>query len=268
MARTGGGNSKRWPALARGLDRLNRLVQLAEGLPSLRAYLLLLTGLLMLVNLYLILFVAPMDVISGQQDVQRIIYFHVPLAMISFVAFFVVFLASGIYVFKRQSKWDSLANASAEVGVVFISLALITGIIWGKSAWGAWWLWTPRLTTTLILWLIYVAYLMIRAYAPSRSKAAIFGAAMGIMGFADVLVVYFSVQWWPGIHPTPVVGPLAESDSLNTTMRSVLLFSFLTFLFLLTYLVLERMALRDTEDRIRGIRFALRRARVDLLSRE
>ena len=154
--------------------------------------------------------------------------------------------------------------------MVFISLALITGIIWAKPTWNAWWLWTPRLTTTLILWLIYVAYLMVRAYAPSQAKAAVYGAVMGIIGFADVIVVYFSVQWWPGIHPTPVVGPLADSGSLNRTMESVLLFSFLTFLVFMVYLIAERMALRDTEDRIKGMRFSLRRARAaaDILPME
>ena len=232
-----------------------------DGRTNLRSYLLVLTGVLMLVNLYMIFMVVPTDAILGH--VQRIFYFHVPMAIVSFVAFLVVFLASIAYVFRRETKWDNLAHASAEVGVVFISLALITGMIWAKPVWNAWWLWTPRLTTTLILWLIYVAYLMIRSYAPTPSKAAVYGAVMGIIGFADVVVVYFSVQWWPGIHPTPVVGPLAATGSLDGTMRSVLLFSFVTFLALLTYLIMERMALQDTEDRIRGIRISLRRARQD-----
>ena len=233
-----------------------------EGRINLRGCLLVLSGILMLVNLYMIFMVAPTDAVLGH--VQRIFYFHVPMAIVSFAAFLVVFIASIVYVFRRETKWDHLAHAAAEVGVVFITLALITGMIWAKPVWNAWWLWTPRLTTTLILWLIYVAYLMIRSYAPSPSKGAIYGAAMGIIGFADVVVVYFSVQWWPGIHPTPVVGPLAESGSLDGTMRSVLLFSMLTFLALLTYLIMERMALHDTEDRLRGLRFSLRRAHRDV----
>jgi len=235
-----------------------------DGRMNLRGCLLVLTGILMLINLYMIFMVAPTDAVLGH--VQRIFYFHVPLAIVSFAAFLVVFIASIAYLFKRDAKWDKIAHSSAEVGVIFITLALITGMIWAKPVWNAWWLWTPRLTTTLILWLIYVAYLMIRSYAPSQSKAAIYGAAMGIIGFADVLVVYFSVQWWPGIHPTPVVGPLAASGSLDSTMRSVLLFSFLTFLALLTYLIMERIALHDTEERVRKIRFSLRRARQDVIS--
>ena len=233
---------------------------LAAARRNLRSYLVILTGILMLINLYLIFMVAPTDAILGH--VQRVFYFHFPMAMMSFLAFLVVFLASVTYVFKRDSKWDNLAYACAEVGVVFISLTLITGVIWAKPVWNAWWLWTPRLTTTLILWLLYVAYMMIRAYAPSQTKAAVYGAVMGIIGFIDVLVVYFSVEWWPGIHPAPVVGPLSESGSLDGTMRGVLGFSFLAFVFLLVHLVVERMTLRTSEDRIKALRFSLRRSRA------
>ena len=231
----------------------------ASGLPGLRFYLVLLTGLLMLANLYLIFMEAPTDADTGH--VQRVMYLHVPLATMSFVAFLMVFVASILYLARREAKWDSLAHASAEVGVVLVSLALITGMIWAKPVWNAWWLWTPRLTTTLILWLIYSAYLMVRAYAPNRAKGALYGAVVGIIGFADVIIVYFSVQWWPGIHPEPVIGPQAEGDALDPTMRAVLLFSFVTFFFLLLYLVVERMALRKIEDRVREVRLILRRGR-------
>ncbi len=229
----------------------------ARRLRGLRVYLVFVAGLLMLANLYLVFMEAPTDADTGH--VQRVMYLHVPLAMMSFLAFLTVFVASIAYLARREAKWDSLAHASAEVGVVFISLALITGMIWAKPIWNAWWLWTPRLTTTLILWLIYAAYLMVRAYAPSRAKGAIYGAVMGIIGFADVLIVYFSVQWWPGIHPEPVVGPQAVGDALDPTMRAVLLFSFATFFSLMLYLVLERMALRKIEDRVRDARLMLRR---------
>ncbi len=232
---------------------------LARGLPGLRFYLVPLTGLLMLANLYLIFMVAPTDADTGH--VQRVMYLHVPLATMSFLAFLMVFVASILHLARREARWDSLAHASAEVGVVFISLALITGMIWAKPIWNAWWLWTPRLTTTLILWLIYAAYLMVRAYAPSREKGALYGAVMGIVGFADVIIVYFSVQWWPGIHPEPVIGPQSAGDALDPTMRAVLLFSFAAFFFLLLFLVLERMELQKIEDRVRDVRLKLRRGR-------
>lgn len=225
-----------------------------------RELLLLVTGVLMLVNIYMIFMVAPTDANLGH--VQRVFYFHFPMAMMSFLAFFAVFVGGVAYLFRRESRWDNLSYAAAEVGVVFITLTLLTGVIWAKPVWNAWWLWTPRLTTTLILWLIYVAYMMIRAYAPNESKAAVYGAVMGLIGFIDVLIVYFSVEWWPGIHPAPVVGPLAESDSLERTMQGVLGFSSLAFIFLLIYLVSERMSLRSSADRIKSLRFTLRRSQA------
>ena len=231
-----------------------------------RELLLLVTGVLMLVNIYMIFMVAPTDANLGH--VQRVFYFHFPMAMMSFLAFFAVFAGGVVYLFRRESRWDNLSYAAAEVGVVFITLTLLTGVIWAKPVWNAWWLWTPRLTTTLILWLIYVAYMMIRAYAPNETKAAVYGAVMGLIGFIDVLIVYFSVAWWPGIHPAPVVGPLAESDSLERTMQGVLGFSFLAFIFLLIYLVAERVSLRSSEDGIKSLRFSLRRSRAGAAARE
>jgi heme exporter protein C len=112
----------------------------------------------------------------------------------------------------------------------------------------------------LILWLIYVAYLMIRAYAPNRTQGAIYAAVVGIVGFVDVPIVYLSVRWWRSIHPSAVVGPLAETGALEPVMQGILLFSFLTFLVLFLYLVVERMALRGLADQVRMLRFSIRRA--------
>jgi heme exporter protein C len=211
------------------------------------------TALLMIATLYLIFAVAPTDANLG--NIQRVFYLHVPIALMSFLAFFIVFVGSIMYLIKRSSRWDSMALAAGEVGVVFVTLALITGVIWAKPVWNVWWTWEPRLTTTLVLWLIYVGYLMVRAYAPNRSKAAVYSAVVGIIGFVDVPIVYYSVQWWRSIHPSPVVGPLAEAGSLHPTMLAVLLFSFLAFLALFVYLVVERTALRNAEDAVRALRF-------------
>ena len=138
------------------------------------SYLIILGGLLMLVNLYLVFQVAPTDSVLG--EVQRIFYFHVPIAIMSFLAFFVVFIASIGFLIKRNARWDSVAHGAAEVGVVFVTLALISGVIWARPVWGTWWTWEPRLTTTLILWLIYVAYLMVRSYAPNKERGAVYAA--------------------------------------------------------------------------------------------
>ena len=227
-------------------------------MPNARTLLLLVAGILMLADLYLIFMVAPTDAVMG--DVQRVFYFHVPVAIVSFLAFFVVFVASVGYLVRRGRRWDSIAHASAEVGVVFVSLALITGIIWGRPVWNTWWTWEPRLTTTLILWLIYVSYLMIRSYAPSQDKAARYSAVVGIIGFVDVPIVYYSVVWWRSIHPSPVVGPFAESGALEPIMQMTLLFSLVTFLVLFALLVWERTMLRESEDRLGELRLAARRA--------
>ena len=227
-------------------------------MPNARTLLLVATGLLMLADLYLIFMVAPTDAVMG--DVQRVFYFHVPMAIMSFLAFFVVFVASVGYLVRRGRRWDSVAHASAEVGVLFVSLALITGIIWGRPVWNTWWTWEPRLTTTLILWLIYVSYLMIRSYAPSQDKAARYSAVVGIIGFVDVPIVYYSVVWWRSIHPSPVVGPFAESGALEPIMLVTLLFSLVTFVVLFALLVWERAALRDSEDKLGEMRLALRRS--------
>jgi heme exporter protein C len=210
---------------------------------------------LMLVDVYLIFMVAPADSVLG--NVQRVFYFHVPMAIMSFLAFFLVFVASILYLARRNQRWDRLAHAAAEVGVVFVTLALLTGIIWARPVWGVWWTWEPRLTTTLILWLIYVACLMIRSYAPNRAQGAVYAAVVGIVGFVDVPIVYYSVQWWRSIHPSAVVGPLAEAGALEPMMQAILLFSFLTFLVLFLYLVVERMALRGLEDQVRQLKFSI-----------
>ena len=229
--------------------------------PGLIGALLVVTAALMLVDLYLIFQVAPTDSVLG--DVQRIFYFHVPIAVVSFVAFFVVFVASIGFLVTRKSRWDSVAYAAAEVGVIFVSLALLTGIIWARPVWGVWWTWDPRLTTTLILWLIYVAYLMLRAYVPNKSQGALYAAGLGIIGFVDVPIVYYSVQWWRSIHPSAVVGPLADAGALEPIMQLVLFFSLGVFLLLFLYLLLERMHLRNAEDRLAAMRITLRRRNLD-----
>ena len=230
----------------RGIQFLNLKIALA-----------LITGVLMLMNIYFIFMIAPTDAVLGH--VQRVFYFHVPIAIMSFLAFFLVFIASLMYLFKRSTRWDSFAHASAEVGVIFVTLALITGIIWARPVWNTWWTWEPRLTTTLILWLIYVAYLMVRSYAPTQSKGAIYAAVVGIIGFVDVPIVYYSVVWWRSIHPSPVVGPFAQSDALDGTMALILLYSLVTFVFFFAYIVMERMELKTSEESLGRIRFALRK---------
>ncbi|HLG51572.1 MAG TPA: cytochrome c biogenesis protein CcsA [Chloroflexota bacterium] len=179
---------------------------------------------------------APTEAVQG--DVQRIFYFHVSLAWLAYLSFFVVFLASLLYLWRRADHWDILARCSAEVGVVFTTLVLITGSLWGRPIWGTWWTWDARLTTTLILWVIYVVYLMLRAYTTDRARGARFGAVLGIIGFADVPIVQMSVVWWRTLHPQPVI----EEGGLPPSMLVTMLISLLAFT--LFYIVVMRQRLR------------------------
>ena len=213
---------------------------------------LLLTGLgLMVANLGLIFLWVPMELVMGQ--IQRIFYFHVPIAWVSFLAVSIVFVASILYLWRGSRRWDILANASAEIGVLFTTLMLISGATWAKPVWGVWWTWDPRLTTSLIMWLIYIAYLMLRAYAHTSDQGARYAAVLGIVGFVDVPIVYFAVEWWRNIHPEMVIGPLAESGDLESSMTITLLFSMLTFTVLFSYLLWERVSLASSDDALRSV---------------
>ena len=225
----------------------------ADTSATVRMVLLAVGAVLMVVDLAVIFSWVPMEQSIGV--LFLIFYFHVPLAWVGFLALAVVFVASIMYLWRGQQRWDALAHSSAEVGVLFISLVLITGSIWAKPANGVWWTWDPRLTTTLILWLIYVGYLMLRAYAPTPSQAARYSAVIGIVGFVDVPIVYFSAVWWRNIiHPVLYVGPVAEG-SLDSRMVLALMFSLLTFTVLLVYMLWERLALRNAEDAVREMRY-------------
>ena len=205
------------------------------------------SGAMMLVILYLIFIWVPTERNLGVS--QRIFYFHVPIAWVGFLAFFFVLVGSVGYLWKRTQRWDQLAFSAAELGVLFTTLMLITGIIWAKPVWGVWWTWDPRLTTSLILWLIYVAYLMLRAYAPRGDQGARYAAVLGIAGFIDVPLVYLSIVWWRNTHPPAFVGPAATGE-LESSMRLLLMVSTLTFTLLFAYLLMDRFSLRKSEEEV------------------
>lgn len=194
------------------------------------------------VALYAIFIVVPPEQKMG--IIQKIFYFHVPAAWISFLSFGVVFVASILYLWKQEERYDQLAHASGEIGLVFCTLVLITGPIWGRPVWGVWWTWDSRLTTTLVLWLIYVAYLMVRAYGGNRGPR--YGAVLGIVGFLDVPIVYFSIRWWRTIHPPPV--------TLAPSMVVTLLISLVAFTLLYLCLLLQRVAQERMKDEIDGLK--------------
>ena len=219
-----------------------------------RFWLLIATAVLTIIDGYLIFVVAPTDEVLGH--IQRIFYVHVPISILSFLGFLICAVAGVGYLIRRSEGWDRVAHAAAEVGVIFVTLALITGVIWARPVWGVWWTWEPRLTTTLILWFIYLAYLMIREYAPTPQQGRSWSAVVGIIGFVDVPIVYYSVQWWRSIHPVQVIGPEAADDALEPIMARIVIFSMIAMLCLFTYLLLERVALRGAEDELSQIRRA------------
>ena len=202
--------------------------------------------------LYLVFLYAPTDKNLGIS--QRIFYFHVSMAWVGFFAFFWVLVGSVGYLWKRSQKMDRLAYASAEIGVVFTTLMLITGVLWAKPSWGIWWTWDPKLTTSLILWLIYVAYLMLRAYSPRGDQGARFAAILGIVGFFDIPIIYLSVVWWRTVHPN-VVGTGAEGG-LEPEMRTALMACTVAFTLLFAYLLTDRLSLRRSEEEFETMRSA------------
>lgn len=234
------------------------------GWGSLWNMLLLLSGILMIVNLYLIFLWVPTRVDYHQllgvyhfDYSQKVLYVHVSLAWVGFLGFFIVLIGSAVYLWKKSVKWDALAHSAAEIGVLCTSLVLITGMIWAKSQWGTWWKWEPRLTTTLILWLIYVAYLMVRAYATKPSQGARYAAVLGIIGFIDVPIVYYAVKLWRGQHPGQVIGPGSESNSLETSMLVTFMFSLVTFTVLFVSVLWSRYSLRRAEDNLKREKLSL-----------
>lgn len=215
------------------------------------------SALLVWVALYLGLVWAPPDAYMG--DVQRALYIHVPTAILAMVCFLVLFIASIGYLVRRSGFWDDLAYASAEVGLVLTSLALLTGSLWARAVWGVFWTWSPRLTLTLVMWFLYVGYMMVRAYVPRQEQGARYGAVLGIVGFLDVPLVYWSVQWWRDIHPQQVVGPAAEPGAIDPSMRLALYLAMLAFLVLVGVVLGARYRLRRLERALADLR-----ARADL----
>jgi heme exporter protein C len=182
------------------------------------------TGLLLSFALYEALIAAPTEKTMG--DVQRIFYYHVPSAWTAFLLFLINFVASVVYLIRRDPKSDIVALVSAEVGVVFCTVVLITGPIWARPVWGIWWTWDLRLTLTLVLWLIYVSYLILRRFSTS-SQTPLLAAVLAIFGALDVPLVYFSIWFFRTQHPSPVIG---GGGSLDPRMAHVLLLNWAAFL--------------------------------------
>ena len=186
------------------------------------------------------LFVVPADAAQGQ--VQRILYIHVPSAWVAMLSFFVVFLMSALYLVQRRLRWDLIAASAVEIGVLFTGLTLALGMLWGKPTWGVWWIWDPRLTTTAILFVIYVGYLLVRSVSEDPDQRARWSAVIGIVAFVQVPVVYLSVFWWRSIHQPP-----SSPRSMASEFFLVLMLNFVAFTLFYFYLMMRRYRLAKME---------------------
>jgi len=200
--------------------------------------------LLMLAHLYMVFKFVPTDKETGV--IQRIFYLHVPLAWIAFFAFFIVLIGGIMYLWKRDLKWDRLASASAEIGFLFITLVLISGSIWAKPVWGVWWVWTARLTLSLVLWFIYAAYFIIRAYINEDGQRARFSAVVGIIGFLNVPLVFLAVKLWTTQHP----GLIIFEGGMVPKMVWTLIVGIAAYTVLYTLLLILRLISKNSQNEL------------------
>ena len=207
----------------------------------------------MLIALYLAIVESPSERVQGIH--QKIFYIHVPSALIAYISIGVVALGSIMYLRKRTAKWDRLAYASAEIGVILTTLTLVTGSLWGRPVWGAWWNWSDaRLVTTLVMWLVYVAYLMLRSLGdrgPGTSRAA---AVIGILGAVNIPITYFSVYLWTFLHPLPTLQ--SSSDRPESAILVPFLVGMVAFMLLYVYLMAMRMRLEEAQHDLDELRAA------------
>jgi heme exporter protein C len=192
------------------------------------------------------LVVAPPDALQG--EVQRLMYVHVPAAWLAYLSFLVVFVSSVAYLRTSRTRWDRVAAASAEIGVLFTALAIVLGALWGKPVWGTWWTWDPRLTTTAMLLLIYIGYMAVRRITDSPTRRARWAAVIGVVGFVDVPIVHLSVVWWRSLHQQSTVlrvgGPQIEGSMLTALLVAVGAFTIVY-----AYLMAVRLRVGRLEER-------------------
>jgi heme exporter protein C len=199
----------------------------------------------MVISLYLVFVYVPTERTMGV--VQRIFYFHVPSAWVGFLAFFVAFVAGIAYLTRREWRWDAIIRASVEIGIVFSTIALVTGSLWARPTWNTWWTWDPRLTTTLVLWMYYVSLLLLRQMVESEERQARFSAVLSIVGFVNVPIVFLAIRLWRTIHPVLFT---SEGFALESSMLLTLLVSLLTFTLLYVCLLWVRVRQEDLHAEI------------------
>ena len=206
---------------------------------------------LMIANLYMIFIFAPNESTMGV--IQRIFYFHLPAGISSYVSAYLLGFGSIMFLIQRDLKWDRFAAASGEMGVLFTSLSIMSGALWAKPVWGIWWTWDARLTLQFLLALVFLSYLMLRAYLPEREKRAALGGVFGVLAMVDVPFNYLSIRWWRTQHPQPVI----LGGGLDWDMWKVMIVSFLAFAMLYAYLIGRRMAIARVEEEVEYLEHAI-----------
>lgn len=204
-----------------------------------------LTVVLLLAAIYTIFFVAPVEQQMGV--VQKIFYFHVPSAYAMYVGFVLSAVCSAGYLIRRRDAWDAWAAAGAEVGFIFCVIVLTTGPLWARKAWGVWWTWDPRLTTTLLAGMVFAAYLALRSFGGAGEAEKRFAAGLAVVGVLDLPIIHFSVQRWRGQHPTVITN---KGGGLHPDMGTALLVSFIAFTFLVVLLVWTRARLERSRQKV------------------
>ena len=207
------------------------------------------TAVAMVVALFLVFLIAPREAVMG--DVQRVFYFHVPSAWVGYLALLVSFVGSLLFLFRRETRWDRLAHASVEIGLVYITQGIITGSIWAKATWGVWWTWEPRLTTSAVLWAIYASYLILRRSLEDEGRKARISAVYNVLGFVAVPINFMAIRWWRTVHPL-----VFDSGGANLTpaMLNVLLFSIATFTLVYVCLLVFRLRLQRASDQLAALK--------------
>ncbi len=209
---------------------------------------------------YAALFIAPDE--STMHEVQRIFYFHLPSWMISFTAFAIVFVSNITFLATKRMKWDWLGVAAAEVGVICCSIGLITGPLWARPVWGIWWTWDARLTTTFILWLLYVSYLLLRGLLEDPQRRASLSAVFGIFAFLDVPLVYVSNRLWRTQHPQPVLAG-GEGSGLDPVMGKVLLICVISMFAVMIPVLVDRYRLERLRHEFDELRLEVENRSTD-----
>lgn len=211
----------------------------------------------MLGAIYMALVQAPSAINLTETDrwAQRIIYFHVPSAWLSMLAFFVTFVAAILYLVRPQPRWDILARCSAELGIAFTVAATASGSIWAKPAWNTWWTWDPRLTTYTIVLLLYIAYFMLRGAIEEPERRARFASVYSIFAFVSVPITFMSIRWWNTIHPV-ILDP-NEDFGLGPGMTVAFVFCILAFTVLYVALLANRLRVEYTIERVAALRARL-----------